>query len=173
MGVFGSAGLNQRVWPWFREFISLANVPLCHYNTPLSWPVSRSIQSVPITTQHIWFMQDSEEERITTFCYQEHWIDYAYSLQWREAINLLHLLTPKKNNLHLLKHVCGMPTTAGTNRRTHIGCCVPGWADKKKYVKMSLSHLYPTSNIFVCYLISLTFFFLFSYFLHMPVRSPV
>lgn len=82
MGVFGSAGLKQRVWPRFREFISLANVPLCHCNTLLSWPVSRSIQSSPITTQHLWFMQASEEERITTFCYQEHWIDYAYSVDW-------------------------------------------------------------------------------------------
>lgn len=56
---FGSAGLNKRVWPGFRESISLANVPLCHYNTPLSWPMSRSVQSLPITAQHIWFMQAS------------------------------------------------------------------------------------------------------------------
>jgi len=127
VGVYGCAGLNKRVWPRVREFISLANVPLCHYNTLLSWPVSRSIQSLPIATQHMWFMQASWRGKNYNPSATRSWIDYAYSVEWREAINLndyssvwkrlSHLSTQKNNHLHSVKHGYGTLTTTGAGTR--------------------------------------------------------
>lgn len=153
MGVFGSSGLNLCVWLGFREFISLANVPLCHFNTLLSWPMSHSIESLPITTQHIWFMQDFEEGRIITFCYWEHWIDYAYSVDWREAINLQSHYLTRRNNLYIMTDVCGMQTN------THVqvvfsvnrSCCtakvwvLPSAANNFFFVYFPVCLIFPCS----------------------------
>ena len=67
-----------------------------------------------------------ERKELQPSATRERWIDYAYSVEWREAINLLsHLSTQKKNNLHLMKYGCGTLTTTGA---------------KEIYVQMSLMH---------------------------------
>lgn len=85
------------------NIISLANVPLCHHNTTLSWPMA-PLHSVTARMIHARLRRAKNYCR----CYQERWIDYAYSAN--EERN-----KPHKPPFHTERNdLCMMSVSRGT-----------------------------------------------------------